>query len=124
VQNKKHPKKMQNICKTKNFIKKNFLKRKKKAKSANCWFISFFIKKTLFAQLLGQQVGGSYWNPQTHLGQQVGGLCKNPQAYPVGGPAAPTCSGRARKGSPGPKQRLALQTSAGLSGHAPWERGF
>jgi hypothetical protein len=37
---------------------------------------------------------------------------------PRPGPAGPA------RGHAGPGQRLAPRTSVGLSGHAPWERGF
>jgi hypothetical protein len=90
----------------------------------------FFFKNNEVPQLLGQQ-GGSCWNPQTHLGWVGSAGTRRPTRWadPLG-PAAPTCLGRApvlrraRKGPPGPRQRLAPRSSAGLSGHAPLERGF
>jgi hypothetical protein len=39
-------------------------------------------------------------------------------AKPCPGPVGPT------RAHAGPRQRLAPWTSAGLSAHAPWERGF
>jgi hypothetical protein len=92
-------------------------KKIKKLKKGKFWgrLVSSFLLKNNneVPQLLGQQ-GGSYWNPQTHLGWVGSAGTRRPTRWadPLG-PAAPTCLGRApvlrraRKGPPGPRQRLA-----------------